>query len=313
MHQWPETVTRVFQPGSNLKPMSKLSQQFSDLFTYLLIPGLAVLLPVSFSRSILYRASCWKWFMAEAAEAAFQGVKPYVEIEDEARFKRRWKQIELLDVRDLYLMSFGRTGAVLEDVEIETDLEVARDRVIIGMHWGPSISILKILQSAGLDPALPFRPPERHVLRIRPFYYLFSTLAARYMVKTMGDRAIPVGGAGKVLRGMLDQPGSVIVVMDAPPMQGRPTLSTAVIGKNAIFNAGFPDILADKEKEYVFYALSLQVGDTVRKKLELEGPFSSSEAQAFLQNYAEFLSRHLLADPAQWRIWHAAQQFWRDA
>jgi len=289
----------------------KLSQQLSDLFTYLLIPGLAVLLPASISHSIVYRASCWRWFMAAAAEAAYQGARDFVEIEDEAVFKRRWKQVELLDVRDLYMMLFGRAATVLSEVECDTDVELVKDRVIIGMHWGPSVSILRLLQEAGLDPALPYRPPEREILRIRPFYYLFSKLAARYMVKTMGERAVPVGGAGKVLRAMMDQEGSVIVVMDAPPMEGRPTMDGRVLDRKAIFNAGFPNILAEKEKDFVFYAISLQPGDTVKKKLELEGPFSSSEAQEFLQNYADFLSRHLLMDPAQWRIWQAASQFFR--
>jgi len=250
--------------------------------------------------------------MAAAAQAAYEGACDFVDIEDEAVFKRRWKQVELLEVRDLYMMLCGRSRAVLSEVQCDTGVELVRDRVIIGMHWGPSVSILRLLQEAGLDPALPYRPPERQILRIRPFYYLFSTMAARYMVKTMGERAVPVGGAGKVLRAMMDQKGSVIVVMDAPPMEGRPTLDAEVLGKNAVFNAGFPAILAEKEKQYVFYAISLQAGDTVRKKLELEGPFSSSEAQDFLQKYAAFLGRHLSSDPAQWRIWQAAQQFWRE-
>jgi hypothetical protein len=136
-------------------------------------------------------------------------------------------------------------------------------------------------------------------------------MAARYMVSTMGERAVPVGGAGKVLRNMMDQPGSIIVIMDAPPMEGRLTLSSTVLDKNAIFNAGFPNILADNEKEYVFFAISLLPGNKVTKKLELEGPYSSSEAQGFLENYAGLLDRHLSTDPAQWRIWHVAQQFWQ--
>lgn len=288
----------------------RASQQLSDLFSYFFIPGLAVILPPSVSRWIIRRASCWQWFMATAAEAAFQGARNFVDVTDEAAFKKRWKQVELLDVRDLYMISCGRWRAVLAEVEHDVAVDIVKDRVIIGMHWGPSISILKLLQKAGLNPALPYRPPKKQTLRIRPFYYLFSTMAARYMVKTMGERAVPVGGAGKLLRAMMDQPGSVIVVMDAPAMEGRPTLTTTVLGKNAIFNAGFPAILADKEKEYVFYAISLQAGDSVTKKLELEGPFSSSQAQDFLQNYAGFLDRHLSSDPAQWRIWQVAKQFW---
>lgn len=291
---------------------SRLTQQLSDLFTYLLVPGLAVFMPTSYSRGVLRRVSRWQWYLAAPAEAAFQGARDFVDIEDEIVFKRRWKQVEMLDVRDLYLMLCGRSKAVLAEVELEAEVELMRDRVIIGMHWGPSISILKLLQTSGMDPAIPFRPPEKQLLRSRPFYYLFSTMAARYIVGTMGERAVPVGGAGKVLREMMDQTGSVIVVMDAPPMEGRPTFNSTVLGKNAIFNAGFPTILADKEKEYVFYAISLQADDSMTKKLELEGPFSSSEAQEFLQNYAGFLDRHLSPDPAQWRIWHVARQFFSD-
>ena len=250
--------------------------------------------------------------MVAAADAAFQGARNYVDIKDEVAFKKRWKQVEMLDIRDLYMMSFGRTKAVFAEVEHSVKVGLAKDRVVIVMHWGPSISILKLLQVAGLDPAMPYRPPDKELLRIRPFYYLFSTMAARYMVRTMGERAVLVGGAGKVLRAMMDQTGSVIVGMDAPPMEGHPTLTSTVLGKRAIFSAGFPGILADKEKEYVFCAISLQADDSVTKKLELEGPFSSSQAQDFLQNYSGFLDRHLSADPAQWRIWHVARQFLKE-
>ena len=248
--------------------------------------------------------------MAAAAEAAFRGAQDFVDIDDETAFKTRWKRVELLDVRDLYMMLSGRSTAVLAEIANQDLLVTAKDRVVIGMHWGPSISILKLLQQAGFDPALPYRPPEKEVLWIRPFYFLFSSMAARYMVKTMAERAVPVGGAGKVLRNMMDQSGSVIVVMDAPPMEGRPTLTNEVLGKPALFNASFPRTLADKEKQYVFYAISLQAGDALTKQLELKGPFSCKQAQGFLKQYAEFLGGHLNSDPAQWRIWHVAQQFW---
>ena len=51
----------------------------------------------------------------------------------------------MLDARDLYLMSFGRTRSVLGEIDCDTDLEIVSDRVLIGMHWGPSISILKTI------------------------------------------------------------------------------------------------------------------------------------------------------------------------
>jgi len=294
-----------------MKVWSVIRRQSVDFIVYLALPLISVFLPTTWSRALLARSSNFSWVLSTEAEAAWSSAKDYIETGDEQTWKARWKQVEMLDVRDMYMMSFGRTRSVLGEIECDTDLEVVRDRVLIGMHWGPSISILKLLQVAGLNPALPYRKPEREILRIRPFFYIFVTLATRHIVKTMGDRAVQIGGAGKVLRAMMDQAGSVIVVMDAPPKAGRPILNAEVISKNAVFEAGFPNILADNHKEYVFYALNLQPGGMVRKKLELLGPFSSSDAQEFVQQYARFLDHHLSSDSAQWRIWHVAEQFWR--
>ena len=293
-----------------MKVWSAIRRQSVDFFVYLALPLVSVFLPSAWSRALLARSSNLNWVLSAEAEAAWSSACKYVDTGDEKVWKARWKQVEMLDARDLYLMSFGRTRSVLGEIECDTDLEIVRDRVLIGMHWGPSISILKLLQVAGLDPALPYRKPEREIFRVRPFYYLFVSLAARHIVKTMGDRAVPIGGAGKVLRAMMDQAGSVIVVMDAPPKAGKSTLKAEVIGKSANFESGFPKILADNHKEYVFYALNLQPGGLVRKKLELMGPFSSNDAQEFVEQYAAFLDQHLSSDPAQWRIWHVAQQFW---
>lgn len=293
-----------------MKVWNAIRRQSVDFIVYLALPLVSVFLPVAWSRALLARSSNLSWVLATEADAAWSSARVFVETGDEQVWKARWKQVEMLDVRDMYMMSFGRARSVLGEIACDSDLEIARDRVLIGMHWGPSISILKLLQVAGLNPALPYRKPEKEILRVRPFFYIFVTLATRHIVKTMGERAVRIGGAGKALRAMMDQTGSVIVVMDAPPKAGRPVLSAGVIGKNAIFEAGFPNILADNHKEYVFYALNLQPGGLVRKKLELVGPFSSNDAQEFVQQYAGFLDRHLTTDSAQWRIWHVAEQFW---
>lgn len=290
---------------------SRARGQLSDLFAYVLIPGISCLLPSRVSRWLIRKVSAWQWLMAVVSDAAWQSAKNLLDIPDEAAFKRRWKQVEILDVRDLYMISCGRGGAVTAEVQMHVPLEMVKGRVMIGMHWGPSISILQQLSRAGLQPAFPYRPPERVVLRLRPFYQIFSLLAGRYIVKTMGDRAIPIGGAGSALRGLMDQPGSIVVLTDSPPMQGRPVLYSEVLGKTASFNTGFPNILAETEKEYVFYAMSLKNDGSLTKSLELDGPYCSHDAQQFLRRYADFMQKHLSQDPSQWRFWQVSDQFWR--
>ena len=297
---------------SPMQAWNYLTRQMADFLLYVLIPGLSVLLPAAWSRSLLARISRCGWLLSAKSDAAWNMACEFASIEpgNESQWKLRWKQIELLDVRDLYLMVFGRSKAILAEIEYETPLDSAKDRAMIGMHWGPSISTLKMMSVAGLTPAFLYRSPARQMLRSRPFYYLFLSLASRHLEKTMRERAIEVGGVGRKLGPMLDQPGSVVVLMDAPPMEGRPTFSCPVQNRDAVFNAGFPTILAEKQKEYMFYALSLHPDGSLRKKLELQGPFTAKDAQTFLRDYASFLDQKLSADSVQWRIWHAARQFW---
>jgi hypothetical protein len=295
-----------------MKLSVRISRQLSDLLTYVLIPVAALITTSSFSRRILRRVSGWDWFLAGAAESAIEGARKHVSVLDEAGWKRRWKQVELLDARDLYMMLFGRMRSVMEEIECPPNFQSVQDRVMVGMHWGPAISILKLLSVRKLKPAFPFRPPERQLLRSRPFNYLFSRLVWVYLSRTLGDRAVPVGGAGKVLQGLLDEPGTICVLMDAPAMQGRPASSKPVLGTRARFNAGFPALIADRGKEYVFYAMNLSPDGSVRKKLEIAGPFRTRDADDFLKNYATFLDRHLSSDSPQWRIWHAEHQFWNN-
>lgn len=287
-----------------------ISRQMTDLFAYVLLPVFSLLTTAFFSRRVLRRVSGWGWLLSGDAQLAFIGARKHLEIPDPKGWKRRWKQVELLDVRDLYMMLFGRAPSVMAEIDCPADLEMVRDRVMVGMHWGPAISILKLLSNSDLGPAFPFRLPEPELKRTRPFYYLFCLLATRYLRRTLGDRAVPVGGAGKVLQGMLEESGSICVLMDAPPMEGRPAVIKPVLGTKARFNAGFPDMMADRHQEFVLYAMTLASDGSTRKKLELEGPFVAENTEEFLDRYAEFLDRHLSQDSPHWRIWRAEHQFW---
>ncbi len=289
---------------------STISRQITDLFAYVLLPVLSVVTPAAFSRWVLRRMAGWDWLLSLDAERALEGAGKHVEIADRDSWRKRWRQVELMDARDLYMMLFGRTRSVLAEIDCPANLEITRNKVLVGMHWGPAISILRLLSVAGLRPAFPFRLPEPELRKSRPFYYLYCTLATRYLVETLGERAVPVGGARKVLQGMLDEPGSICVLMDAPPMEGRPAVSQPVLGSEARFNSGFPAMLADHQKEYVLYAITLSADGSTRKMLEVEGPFVAENAMEFLQRYASFLDRHLSMDSPHWRIWRAEHQFW---
>ena len=287
-----------------------VARQWSDLLAYVLLPVLSLLTPASFSRQVLARMSAWKSVLQIDAALALEGARKHLDISDETAWQQRWKQVELMDVRDLYMLLYGRSGAVLAEIELPPDFEMARDRVMVGMHWGPAISILKLLANAGMQPTFPYRPPEKELLRSRPFYYLFCRLASLYLSRTLRDRAVTTGGAGKVLQGLLKKPGSICVLMDAPAEKGRAASIRELLGTPARFNVGFPAMFIEQKKEYVHYAMSLSEDGAIRKKLEIQGPFRAEDTDEYLDRYAGFLGRHLAADSAHWRIWRAEHQLW---
>lgn len=287
-----------------------LRRQVTDAVAYLLVPAISVLIPAALSRRLLRRVSRWNWLLASDAGLACEHARHHLSIADEGAWKLRWKRVELMDVRDLFLMLCGRSGAVLAEIELDADLEDARDHVMVGMHWGPAISLLRLLAAADMEPAFPFRRAERALLRSRPFYYFFCRLAEIYLDRTLGERAVPIGGAGRVLRKLLEEPGSICVLMDAPPLTARRSSRREVLGSTARFQEGFAAMMADRRKEYVLYAMNLAPGESMKKRLEMEGPFVAESPAEFLDRFAAFLDRHLAADAPQWRIWRAEGQFW---
>ena len=218
----------------------------------------------------------------------------------------------MLEVRDLTLLSRGRRSAVFNEIAGAENIVQAKDRVLVGMHWGPSIAILSLLQSYGLGPLLVYRPVEPSILKQRRWYYYFLNRSVRYIHKTCGEqRAITIKGAGDALRRELPLPGTSVVVLDAPPAPGRSTIDGSVMGHPVHFNAGFPGILKDSGREYQFYAISLNKEGTLRK-LDLMPPRRPESQHQLIDEYCAFMSGLIEQDSAQWRIWQVAGQFFQD-
>jgi hypothetical protein len=294
-----------------MKLLKTTALHLSDLLVYILLPVIAICLPAALSRRMVRQVASWQWVLRDEASASYMHAAKYTAIEDEQEWKDRWRLVVLLDARDLYLLTSGRSRAVLAEIEGAEQILKAKDRVLVGMHWGPSIAILALLRREGLNPLLVYRQVERYILQVRPFYYHFLRKSINYILQNCQQRAIPIRGAGHALRSELARPGTAIIVLDAPPVPGRSTITEEVLGHAVCFNAGFPEILQESRREYIFYAISLTPGRRVGKVLEMTEPQDCQSPNIMLGAYCAFLGRHLGTDSAQWRIWRAADQFFQ--
>ena len=110
-----------------MKLWSAIRRQTVDFIVYLVLPLASVFLPAVWSRALLARSSNLNWVLSTEAEAAWSSARKYVDTGDEKVWKARWKQVEMLDARDMYMMSFGRTRSVLGEIECDTPLETVKD------------------------------------------------------------------------------------------------------------------------------------------------------------------------------------------
>lgn len=290
-----------------MKPLKFLSVQCSDLLAYLMLPLLSLLMPGGASRKLLAHASGWSWLLSGELKACLTQAVRFVNIDREGDWLRRARLVMLLEARDLAMLMWGRRGTVLSEIEGCERISDAKDQVLVGMHWGPSIAILALIEKADQRPLLVFRSVESSILKQRPFFWMYLVYSVRYIRKACGERAITIKGAGARLREELPRPGTSVVVLDAPPAPGRSTLDGRVAGHAVRFNAGFPEILEASGRQYRFYAISLKPGMSGLRALELGE--TREPGRELIPDYCGFLERHLLEDSAQWRIWQVAGQF----
>jgi hypothetical protein len=83
------------------------------------------------------------------------------------------------------------------------------------------------------------------------------------------------------------------------------------LGQAVKFNAGFPGILEESGREYLLYAITLQPGKTALRTLELTAAKRPLSQSQLMDEYCDFMSGHIRQDPAQWRIWQVAEQFFQ--
>lgn len=288
--------------------MAPLRVQLSDLVSFVLLPLLSVVLPAAWSRRLVARVSGWSWILQPIADVACDKATHFLPVPDPVAWRRRWRQVELLDHRDAVCMSLGRRRALLDEVDGAEQLDGLGSCVLVGMHWGPQFAILRLLANRGLKPSLLYRDADRSLLRTRPLRYLYQRIVVREMVASCGGRAVRVGGASGTLRQRLSEEGVEIVVVDAPPYPGRSVLEVEVLGRRARFNAGFPALLLASGKPCAFFSIALRDDGSLRKRLFLTPPRHFATEDAFLDAYCRMLDDHLRGDPPQWRIWQAADQ-----
>jgi hypothetical protein len=286
-----------------------MGRQAGDFLTYILLPLCCLVLPYAIGQALLRVVAQKAWLLKARSSDALDAARRFVRVSDAAGWKARWRLVELTEARDLWLFMAGRRKALLASIRRQ-GMPVETDRlVLIGMHWGPSVLALPLFREAGLAPRFVYRQVSPDIWRAAPFHYLYLRLLVRFIRGVCAGRDITVPGALKQLEAAGTEPGTPVMLLDAPTTRPDRSISTAVGELLAEFNNDGPDWLVAKKSAVVLYSLGFNAAGA--SELRCGAPFRPESARSLMEQFGHFMAQHLEEDSAQWRLWHAADQLFR--
>lgn len=286
-----------------------LGRQIGDFLTYILLPMICVLLPYGWGQRLLLLITKRGWLLQSRSELALQQALRFVAIENAKTWKRSWRLVEMMEARDLWLCVLGRSASISRPICIHDMPKASVGLVLLGMHCGPTAIVLKIFQQAGLGPRFVYRGIDTDLRRLVPFQWLYSKLNVTYIRQSCEGREISVPGARSKLRAALKEPGTPVVLLDAPVNREGQSIHAEVLGLNAEFSGEGPALFAEAGASCVHYWLELN--EYGERELHF-GPISRpSSAEQVVAEFAGLMSRQLRDNSAHWRLWHAADQLFR--
>lgn len=293
-----------------MKVTTQLGRQAGDLLTYILLPLCCVVLPYALGQALIRAIAHRAWLLNARSAAALGSAQHFIHVQDEPGWKTRWRLVELAEARDLWLSMAGRRGVLARSVQ-QVGVPPVTDRlVLVGMHWGPSVLALQLFRNAGLAPRFVYRRVSADIWRSTPFHYLYLRLLVRYIRKVCAGRDITVPGAMKELAVWPAEPGTPVILLDAPTTRLGRSITVPVGGLTAEFNGDGPEWLASGKSPVVLYALGINAAGM--SELKCSKPVQPESAEALMREFGCFMAQHLEQDSAQWRLWHAADQLFRN-
>lgn len=280
-----------------------------DLVEYVLLPGLTVILPWSWSFRIFRRIARWDWLHRRYCRGAYEQASRYVDIPDPKQWQQRYRLLWLLDASELHIARFRPKAFMRPDrFEVVGKWPEQGDFVAMGLHWGPGGLIFRELNRNGFLPRVVFR---RNVLGFREqslVENLYRRWRPRQYAKIGGGEPISTGGGFRAIKQILDEKDVLIIFFDVPPEPTSKPVAVDMMGHPAHLRSGVIRLVARPGVSYVKYRIgyNLQNG---RRRLEIFPPVNSTDEQEVALDLASFLDSCIEIDSAQWSLWRHAPLF----
>lgn len=283
--------------------------ELRDLIEFVLLPGLAAILPWPVCFWLFRRMATWPWLYGAQCREALVQAQLRGCCDDAVEWLAEHRLVILLDHADHYLSRARSSSWMCRQIDVQGKWATDEGAALLWtFHWGMGMSALQHARAHGLHPRMVLAAPHGSAFVGRSIFGIYVRARIRSVERVLGEPSIFVPGGMDEIRKTLAAGQPVIVVMDVPQDQVAVTCITLLLDQPVSVPAVLPKLAVEQRLPVtVFYAgLNQRTG---HRTLLIDSLGIQSDPQVLTDRAFAHFDRLLRTAPAAWHLWAQALRF----
>lgn len=281
-----------------------------DLIEYVLLPGLAAVLPWPVCFQIFRRLSRWSWlYGAECAEAFQQANARNQGGGDAAAWLTQRRLTTLIDHADHYLFRTRSARWLAKYMDVDGQWPQGdRPAMLWTFHWGMGLWALCHARAHGITAHMVLAAPGGPDFVGRSVFGRYVRARMRSVEMALGEPVIFVPGGMDKIREAFNHRKQLVVVMDVPQDQVSVTRITRLLDQGVSVPAVLPNIAVQRGMPVAVYYSGVHMRSG-RRSLHIADLGVHTDPAVLADTAFAHLDHLLRTAPAAWHLWAQAPRF----
>lgn len=287
----------------------RLKTEGRDLLEFVLLPGLAAVLPWPVCFRLFKRIARWRWLYAADSMAALEQAQQYGLCREPEEWLAERRLVTLLDHADHYLLRTRSVAWMRRHVDVQGQWDCQGQAALLWtFHWGMGMWALRHAREHGLHAPMVLAAPSGPDFVGRTVFGRYVRARMRSVALALAEPVIFVPGGMAEVRHAIARQQQVIVVMDVPQDQVSVTRLTPLLDLPVSVPAVLPGMAVEQQLPVTVFYMGADLA-TGRRMLRIEPLGVHSDAGVLTDKVFANLDHLLRTAPAAWHLWAQAPRF----
>jgi hypothetical protein len=285
-----------------------LKTELRALLEFILLPGLAAVLPWPTCFRLFRRVARWRWLYRSQTDAALSVASRHVPVADPADWAWRHRLCLLIDHSDFWLSRF-RTDRWRQRYLRQTGdwPPSGRGHMVLFFHSGPGLWPARALRAAGHRASFLSARLERRAMGGSWLGHRYGRARLDELARATGLPVTSPPGATAQCRAILAAGDSVLGMPDVPPGETRRAQPVRLFGRAAWFPAGLIEAARLADAPVLLIDFPPGVDDGLRH-VRILGQFQPNDP-GLLQTIVDHWQQSLIEAPWAFTLWPMFEDF----